>query len=244
MHDLEYFASLLQENQLYNLLPLPLLTTLTREYQLRLRKDSDTTSRGPYSPFTTITVPLEAKTYTSLLANTSSSTHKPRTHEIPSPTSTTQTPSIEIYTVYTQNDERFFLKIKEQLDILRRQGWPISCHENEITHNTEWQERDNLETAHLILLLISTTFLNSDFCYSEQVCQAVKRHRTDRLCYVMPIILHPILALLLERTPFGTLDFLPTNGKPVDEWKSSRKAYNDITGYILKKIQEIAYYLK
>jgi len=185
----------------------------------------------------------EVETHLFLSASTGSHPHKTRTQQIPSPTRTNQVPAIEIYTAYALDDERFFRKIKEQLDILQRQGWPIACHEHEIIQSTLWQRRNHLATAHLILLLVSPTFLNSDFCYCEQMYAAVERHRTESVCYVIPIILHPLLPLLIEGAPFGKLDFLPTNGKAISTWKDSHLAYRNITGSLVEKIQYIAYYL-
>ena len=74
------------------------------------------------------------------------------------------------------------------------------------------------------------------------MCSAIERHRRDNLCCVIPILLHPLDSRLLERTPFGMLDFLPTNGKAVSTWKDSRQAYTDIMGYLLDKIQYMGYY--
>lgn len=190
-----------------------------------------------------ITLLSEAETHLLPSASTGSHTPRPRPQEIPAPVHKNQSPPIEIYTAYARDDERFFKKIKEQLDILHRQNWPISRHESEIIYNKAWQRTNHLATANLILLLVSTTFLNSDFCYCEQMYFAVERHRTDNLCYVIPIVLYPLHPLLLERTPFGKLDFLPTNGKALSTWKDPRKAYIDITGYLLEKIQSMAYYL-
>ena len=183
---------------------------------------------------------------TRLLPAAGAGRHTPgqRAPETPSLIRTNQSPPLEVYTAYAHDDERFFKKIKAQLNILQRQGWPISCHESEIIYSTAWQSSNNhLATANLILLLVSTAFLNSDFCYCHQMFLAVERHRTDKLCCVIPIILHPLHPLLLERTPFGKLDFLPTNGKAISTWKYPYKAYTDITGYLLDKLQYVAYYL-
>ncbi len=241
--DLHYLRSLLPDNQHYNLLSLSQLQTFTRKHKLNWWEDIDATSHNPHSPYTSITFLPEAETHSTFLASTSSSTHKIRTREVPSPTHTTQSPPIEIYTAYAQSDERFYNKIKDQLDILHIQGKRISCHASEITYSTTWRKSNHLQTAHLILLLVSTTFLKSSFCYSKQVCQAVERHRTDKLCCVMPVILHPLSDGLLQGTPFGELDFLPTNRKAISEWNNSHKAYKNIIDCILEKLGDIAYYL-
>ena len=239
------YSGLLQESQPYNLLTTSQVQTFTGKHHTNWWDDSSNiiNTSGFHPPPTNITILPEAETHPIPFASTGSHTHRPRPQEMPSPTHTNQAPPIEIYTAYAHDDERFFYKIKEQLDILRRQRWPISCHESEIIYSTTWQRSDHLATAHLILLLVSTTFLNSDFCYCDQMYLAVERHRTDNRCYVIPIILHPFHSLLLKKTPFGKLDSLPTNGKAISTWKDPHKAYADITGYLLYKIQDVTYYL-
>lgn len=241
--DLQYLTSLLQENQPYNLLPLSQLQTSTRKHKTQWWKDNNTTSHGTHSPPTSIIVLPNAGIFSIPLASTSSSTHKARTQEIPLLTLTTQHSPIEIYTAYSQKDEDYYLDIKEQLDILRRQGWSISCHASEITHSTTWKNADNLDTANLILLLVSATFLNSDFCYCEQLHQAIKQRSTDKRCCFLPIILRPVSGGLLKETPFGSLDFLPTNRKAISAWTNPDAAYENVTNYILDKLGEIKPYL-
>ncbi len=242
--DLKYLRDLLQESQSYNLLTISQLQTLIGKHHTNWWEDrsNNMNTAGLHPPPTNIVVLPEAETHPIPIASAGSRTPRTRPQEIPAPTYTHQAPPIEIYTAYAQADERFFDKIREQLAILSRQGWPISCHESEIIHSTAWQRNDHLATANLILLLVSTTFLNSNFCYCKQMCSAIERHRRSNLCCVIPILLHSLDSRLLERTPFGKLDFLPTNGKAVSTWKDSRKAYKDIIGYLLDKIQYMGYY--
>lgn len=185
----------------------------------------------------------EAETHPLVAAGPGSHIPKTRAQPIPSPTPIAPSSPLEVYTAYTRNDERFFRKIKEELSVLQKQRWPISCHESEVIYSTEWQRSKHLATANLILLLVSTPFLSTDFCYCDLMDLAVQRHRTNPLCCVMPVILYRLNPLVLERTPFGKLDFLPRNGKPISSWKDPREAYADITGYLLKQIQHMAYYL-
>lgn len=200
--------------------------------------------KGLLSATRSITGLPTAEPHPLLAAGPGSHIPKTRTQQGPSPARIAQFPPLEVYTAYTYYDERFFRKIKEQLNILRRQQWPISCHESEIIYSTEWQRSDYLATANLILLLVSNSFLDTDFCYCERMHLAVQRHRTNPLCCVIPIVLDQVHSLVLERTPFGKLDRLPRNGKPISSWKYPSKAYADITGYLLEQIQRMAYYLE
>lgn len=186
----------------------------------------------------------KAEIHSLLAADPGGHIQKARIQQTPQLAPIAQLPPLEVYTAYTHYDERFFRKIKEQLNILRRQQWPISCHESEIIYSTEWQRSNHLATANLILLLVSNSFLDTDFCYCERMHLAVQRHRTNPLCCVIPIVLDQVHSLVLERTPFGKLDRLPRNGKPISSWKYPSKAYADITGYLLEQIQRMAYYLE
>ena len=253
--DFRYLTGLLGENQPSDLLTLPQIQAFARRHYMATKwylwEDSSNKINVHTShPFlANITVLPETGTHTFPTASTGTQKSRtsisvPRTQEMPSPTHPNQAPPLEIYTAYTQSDERFFLKIKDQLDILRIQNWDISCLGSEVERSTAWKRKDYLDTANLILLLVSTTFLKSKFCYCDQMKAAVRRHENDnRSCCVIPVLLHPIPLALLEKTPFGMLDFLPGKDKAISACKDQRMAYFKIMDYIVEKIQDMAYYI-
>lgn len=209
--------------------------------QIAIKDDIEATGNPLFS--TTIALPPTAETDSIPTASTSR-TQRTRTQGQSSPTVTSKKPVIEIYTAYTHEDNRYFSKLKRQLDIMGRQDLPISCHEDEIIRSTNWQRRDHLETANLILLLLSDTFLDSDFCYCDRLLDAVERHNynSNRYC-IIPIIVRPLANSLLEGTPFRMLDFLPSNGKAISRCRNSDSVYAEIAEYITKKIRRMILYL-
>ena len=60
---------------------------------------------------------------------------------------------------------------------LKRQGIITDWHDRDIQAGDEWNQQidTHLNTADVILLLISTDFLASDYCYSTELAQAVQR---------------------------------------------------------------------
>jgi internalin A len=56
----------------------------------------------------------------------------------------------------------------------------------------EWKNQidEHIETAHIILLLISAEFINSDYCYDVELKRAIARHDAGE-ARVIPIILRP-----------------------------------------------------
>jgi hypothetical protein len=105
--------------------------------------------------------------------------------------------------------------------------------------NTEWAgEIDaHLNTAQIILLLISADFLASTYCYDIEVKRTMERHNAGE-ARVIPIILRPCD---WHTAPFGKLQALPTDGKPVDSrnWYNKDEAFHNITQGIRKAIEEL-----
>jgi TIR domain len=67
-----------------------------------------------------------------------------------------------------------------------------------------------LETANMILLLVSPDFLASDYCYDREMARAMERHESGE-ARVIPVILH---ACDWHSTPFGGLvEFRRTGGR-------------------------------
>jgi len=91
----------------------------------------------------------------------------------------------------------------------------------------------HLNNSDIILLLVSPSFLASGRCSLIQQ-RAMALHEAKNTM-VIPIILHP--TPFWEQTPMGALQPLPTNGKPISEWRSRAKAFADVAGRIYTVIE-------
>lgn len=91
---------------------------------------------------------------------------------------------------------------------------------------------EHLLEAHIILLLVSVKFLNSEFCRSIQIQPALNRHNDGKAC-VIPVILR---SCDWKYELFGHLQPLPAYGRPVIKWKPREDAYLDIITGIRKAI--------
>jgi hypothetical protein len=148
--------------------------------------------------------------------------------------------SIEVFICYAHEDESMMKELATHLGALQRQGLFDVWHNREIGAGTEWaQEIDkHLNTAQIILLLISQYFLNSDYCYLVEMERALERHERGD-ARVIPIILHPVY---YAKAPFAKLQPLPTNGKPAigPDWYNLNWALFDVVEGIRKAAEEIA----
>lgn len=147
------------------------------------------------------------------------------------------TRSIEIFFSYAHKDEELKNELVKHLSILKRQGVITAWHDREITAGTEWAgEIDtHLNAARVILLLISSDFLASDYCYDIELVQAMKRHATGEAC-VIPIILREVD---WKGAVFGKLQALPKNADPVASWVNRDQAFADVARGIRKAVEEL-----
>ncbi len=133
---------------------------------------------------------------------------------------------IEIFISYSRKDEKFRSQLVATLASLMRQGIISLWHDREITVGAEWRQAvdAHINSAQLILLLVSQDFIASDYCYNAEMRQALERHERGD-ARVMPIILRPVD---LEGTPLAKLQALPRDGKPVTSWADRDEAFLDI----------------
>jgi tetratricopeptide (TPR) repeat protein len=152
---------------------------------------------------------------------------------IPQPTE-----PVEVFYSYSHKDENLRNKLEEHLSILKHLKVIANWHDRKILAGKEWDgEIDkHLETAQVILLLISPSFMSSDYCYDIEVTRAMERHKAGK-ALVIPIFLRPVM---WKGAPFGELQGLPTDAKPVTDWSKRDKAFLNIAEGIRKAVESMA----
>jgi len=145
--------------------------------------------------------------------------------------------ALEVFLSYAHQDQTFRSELDKHLSGLKRQGIISSWSDSDIVPGTEWRPQimSHLNTAQIILLLISADFLDSDFCYSIEMTRAIERHQTNE-ARVLPIILRPCD---WKGTPFAELQALPTAGKAVTRWPTHDDAFEDVIGGIQLAIDDL-----
>jgi tetratricopeptide (TPR) repeat protein len=145
------------------------------------------------------------------------------------------TSAIHIFYSYAHEDEELRDKLDKHLAAMQRNNLIVGWHDRDIHAGIEWKKEINehLDTAQIILLLISSDFIASDYCYSIEMKRAMERHEQGEAC-VIPIILRPVDT---EDTPFSKLEMLPTDMKPVTDWPNQDSAFVNIAQSIRKIVK-------
>lgn len=126
---------------------------------------------------------------------------------------------VTLFYSYAHEDEELRNQLDKHLRLLQRQSYLSAWYDRDIHAGSDWANEidTHLESAQIILLLISADFLASDYCYSVAMQRALERHTTGE-ARVIPVILRPVD---WKHDPtLSSLKALPTDGKPVTTWPS------------------------
>lgn len=138
----------------------------------------------------------------------------------------------ELFFSYSHRDESLRDELETHLAMLRRQGVIDAWHDRRIVAGDDVDHTisQHLETAEIVLLLVSPYFLASDYCYDVEMTRALERHATGA-CAVIPVILDPCD---WHGAPFGRLRATPKDGKPISKFANVHDAFLEVTKDIRK----------
>ena len=148
---------------------------------------------------------------------------------------------MKLFFSYAHPDESLRDELAKHLSLLKRQGTITDWHDRKITAGTYWAQAidDNLNTADIILLLISADFLASDYCYDQEMTRALVRHNQGN-ARVIPILLRPCD---WHSAPFSELQALPiahgSGAKPITQWPNLDEAFLNIAQGIRAAVTDL-----
>jgi hypothetical protein len=142
---------------------------------------------------------------------------------------------LTLFYCYAHQDVVLRNELEKHLALLKRSGKVVGWYDHEIAAGGLWEKdiHEHLNTADIILLLVSPDFMASDYCYSVEMMKALERHAAEET-QVIPILLRPVY---WKDAPFRSLQCLPSGAKPVTRWKNHDDAFEDITQHIADVIE-------
>jgi hypothetical protein len=144
---------------------------------------------------------------------------------------------LRVFVSYSHKDEVLRAELDNHLAPLRREYSILEWHDGKVLAGGDWRRevKQNLESAHIILLLVSASYLASEFCVSVEMMRAIERHNMGT-AVVIPIILKPAD---WSGAPFGNLKALPKDGIPVSKWRDPDEAFMDAATGIRRVIETL-----
>jgi len=131
-----------------------------------------------------------------------------------------------VFYSYAHEDEELREEFAKHLRVLERNQVIESWYDHMIAPGAEWSKEiaKQLESADIIALLVSSDFLDSDYCYNIEMKRALKRHKLGEV-QVLPII---VRASMWEESPLSELKALPKDAIPVTLWTNRDEAWTDV----------------
>ncbi|MBS0205465.1 MAG: toll/interleukin-1 receptor domain-containing protein [Planctomycetes bacterium] len=146
-------------------------------------------------------------------------------------------PQVRVFYSYSRKDKVLRDKLDAHLSLLKNEGKIVGWHDRDIEAGQDWATAidENLNRADLILLLISSDFLASDYCYKLEMTQALKRHNAGT-ARVIPVILRPCD---WRSAQFAALNALPDSGEAVTSWENEDAAFANIAAGIRRAVETL-----
>lgn len=144
---------------------------------------------------------------------------------------------VSLFFSYSHKDEDLRNELETHLALLKRQGLISAWHDRRITAGSNFTQAIDsaLESAQIILLLVSAHFIASEYCYEKEMKFALEKNKAGR-AVVIPVILHPCD---WHSAPFGNLRATPTDGKPISMFANQHEAFTIVTRDIREAVQSI-----
>jgi replicative DNA helicase len=143
----------------------------------------------------------------------------------------------KIFISYSHRDEEYKKQLEGHLAPLKNQELIDAWSDRMIVPGAEGDNVISaaLDEADIILLLISSDFCNSLYCWERELEESLRKHETHQ-AIVIPIILR---AVDLEGASFGVLQSLPTDRKPVSAWSDRDEAWTNVARGIRKAVDTV-----
>lgn len=144
---------------------------------------------------------------------------------------------IKIFIAYSHKDKNYLDRLRTSLKLLERNYSIEVWYDGNIVAGSKWDEeiKKHLYAANIILLLVSTDSLFSDYFYEEEMMKAIERHNRKEAT-VLPIILRDCQ---WKSTYLQKLQVLPKGAVPVSTWKDKDAVYTGIAQGIEKCVRNI-----
>jgi HEAT repeat protein len=141
-----------------------------------------------------------------------------------------------VFYSYSHKDSDLRERLGTYLAPLKQQQKISEWHDRKIEPGANWDTEINaqLNSADLILLLVSADFLASEYCFGAEVEKALVRLKRGEV-KVVPVLLKPCL---WEESRFSELQIIPRDAKALTSWASVDEALKDVASELRKLVSE------
>jgi hypothetical protein len=135
-----------------------------------------------------------------------------------------------IFFSYSHRDENLRDELEVHLAQLKNEGIIETWHDRRIDAGDDFDDEisEHLESADIVLLLVSPYFLASRYCYQIEMNRALERHASKNAT-VIPVILHPCD---WRTAPFAKVQSATRDALPISKYPNQHDAFLEIAQQI------------
>jgi formylglycine-generating enzyme required for sulfatase activity len=140
-----------------------------------------------------------------------------------------------VFIVYAREDENYLKELRGHLRSMERAGILRVWCDREIVPGVIWEDAilRNMDTADIILLMVSAAYYDSTYIHEKELQYALERHRQGE-ANVIPIIVRPCN---FKVDPIvSSLQVLPKDARPVTDWPNRDNAWLNVVEGIEKVV--------
>jgi replicative DNA helicase len=133
---------------------------------------------------------------------------------------------VSVFFTYSHKDEEHKEALQAHLSGLQRSGKIKTWNDRKINPGDSWENEidQNLNEAEIIIALISSDFINSNYCYGIELKRALEKNH-DKSAILLPIFVRPCV---WKDAPFAKIQGLPKDANPVTSWRNIDEAWMDV----------------
>lgn len=142
----------------------------------------------------------------------------------------------KLFISYSHKDDSHREELEERLAMLKRNNIVSVWHDRKILAGEEWKDKidDNLESADIILFLISPSFLASNYCFDVEVKKAMEKQAAGT-AKIISIIVRPCD---WHECDFSKFQAVPKDALPITKWSDADSAWLDVIKGLKQFINE------
>lgn len=144
---------------------------------------------------------------------------------------------LKCFVSYSHEDKKMCDKFLKYISCLERFIDTEHWYDGKITagENIDDEIKKQLESSDVVFILISPSYIKSYYCYEKELKRAIERQKQGA-CKVVPVILRKYPS---GEYIFSKLKFVPTDGKPVADFKNQNDGFVDAFQGIKNLLEEL-----
>jgi internalin A len=142
--------------------------------------------------------------------------------------------SIPVFISYSRKDAVYFDQLKEALIAFERAGELKIWADRQIDAGQVWEQAiaDHLDRASIVIVLLSPSFVASDYAMNKEIPAALRRPE----CVLVPIVVRPSRA---DKLDVGKLQAILPGGKAVSQHDRPDDAWMEVTQHLDRVIARL-----